>query len=105
MSQWYSHLVEIESIIVELDRMDLSKEEKLQLAHLIDSTLHNTILDAVLSQLQEEDKRKFLMHLSADNHDKIWMFLNSRVDNIETKIKKTADDLKKKLHKDIKELR
>lgn len=101
MKQWYTHLVEIETIIVELDKMDLSKEDKLHLAHLVDSSLHHTILDAVLSQLKEEDKRIFITHLNEGSHDKIWQFLNEKVDGVEDKIKKAAEDLKKELHKDI----
>lgn len=103
MKQFYTHLVEMGSIIVSLDKMDLSQEEKLHLAHLVDSSLHHTILDAILSQLQDEDKVVFLNHLKADDHDKIWKFLNEKVLGVEDKIKKAADDLKSQLHKDIKE--
>ncbi len=83
--------------------MDLSQKEKTHLAHLLDSTLHHTILDAVLSELSEEDKKKFMEHLSREENDKIWELLNSKVDNIEEKIKKTAEELKREMHKDIKE--
>lgn len=103
MKQWYTHLIEIESIIVELDKMELSKEEKLHLAHLINSSLHHVVLDAVLSQLQEQDKALFIRYLNEDNHDKIWKFLNEKVERVEDKIKKVAEDLKKELHGDIQE--
>ncbi|MBI2020363.1 hypothetical protein HYS94_02985 [Candidatus Daviesbacteria bacterium] len=100
--QFYTHLVEIESIIVELDKMDLSEEEKMHLASLVDSSLHHTILDAILSELSEDDKKIFLRHVHEDDHQKIWQFLNEKTNNIEEKIKKAADDLKIELHKDIK---
>lgn len=103
MKHFYTHLVQIESIIVELDKMDLSDEEKAHLAKLVDSSLQHTILDAILSQLLEEDKRLFLKHVHEDDHDKIWQFLNEKVDNIEEKIKKIADGLVQQLHDDIKE--
>lgn len=102
MRQFYTHLVEIQSIIVELDKMDLSSDEKLHLAHLVDSSLHHTILDAILSELPEEDKKIFIRHLHEDNYDRIWQFLNDRVDNIEEKIKKAAEDLKYEIHEDLK---
>ena len=102
MKQWYSHLIEIESIIIELDKMDLSKEEKLHLTSLVDSSLHHTILDAVFSQLKEEDKKILVTHLQEGNHDKIWKFLNEKVNGVEEKIKKAAEDLKMELHKDLK---
>ena len=103
MKQFYTHLVEIESIIIRLDKMVLSKEEKLHLAHLIDSSLHHTILDAILSQLSDQDKRMFMTHLTEDNHDKLWKFLNEKVVGIEDKIKNAAETLKKELEKDLKE--
>ena len=103
MKYFYSHLIEIESIVIELDKMDLTKEQKIHLAGLIDSSLHHTVLDAVLSELAPQDKKVFLKHLEENDHSKIWEFLNSHVDKIEDKIKKTADDLKQELHKDIKE--
>lgn len=102
MRQFYSHLIEIESIIVELDKMDLTDEQKLHLAGLIDSSLHHTVLDVVLSQLSDADKQIFLNHLKEGSHSKIWQFLNKKVDNIEDKIKKAAEDLVKELHEDIK---
>ncbi|MDD5415615.1 MAG: hypothetical protein PHE48_01265 [Candidatus Daviesbacteria bacterium] len=100
---FYSHLIEIESIIIELDKLDLSPEQKEHLANLIDSSLHHTILDAVLSELTPADKKVFLQSLKEDNHNKIWKFLNEKIDSVEEKIKKTANDLKNELHKDLKE--
>lgn len=103
MKYFYSHILQIESIIMELDKMDLSLEERMHLASLIDSSLHHTILDAILSELSDEDKRAFLHHLKENDHEKIWKFLTEKVDNIEDKIKKAADDLKDELHEDLKE--
>lgn len=105
MSIFYSHLIKIDSIILELDKMDLSEEEKLHLAKLVDSTLHHTILDALLSELSESDKRVFMQHLNFGNHDKIWKFLNDKIEGVEEKIKKTAEDLKKELHQDLRKAR
>ena len=108
MNQFYTKIITIESVIEELHNLDLDEEQKIHLAHLVDSSMHHAILDAILSELTESDKRIFLQHLSENDHyeqssssSKIWKFLNSRVDNIEEKIKKTVDDLKKELHKDI----
>lgn len=103
MKHFYSHLIEIESIIVELDKMGLSKEEKIHLAHLVESNLQHTILDAILSQLKDHDKRAFMIHLNENKHDKIWKFLNERIDSVEDKIKKAAEGLKMELHKDLKD--
>ena len=88
---------------LELGDMDLDQGERLELIALIDSNLHQVVLDAVLSELLEEDKKIFLKYLHANDHEKIWQHLTLKVKNIEEKIKKAAEDLKKEMHKDIKE--
>lgn len=103
MKYFYSRYIVIESLIAELHNMDLSGEERLHLASLIDSSLHHTILDAVLSELSETDKKVFLSRLKEGSHSKIWQFLNEKVDNIEDKIKKAADDLIKEMREDVKQ--
>lgn len=102
MKYFYSHLIEIESVISELDKMELSDEQRIHLAALLDSSLHHTILDAILSQLSDQDKRVFLQYLNENDQDELWKFLNEKVDNIEDKIKKAAEDLKAEMHEDLK---
>lgn len=98
---FYTHLIEFESIIVELDKMDLTDEQKLHLASLVDSSLHQTILNAIFSELSDADKRIFVQHLDKKDHEKIWRFLTEKVDRVEDKIKKAAEDLKKELQQDL----
>ena len=100
---FYTHIVDTSILSLELGDMDLTSKERLHLISLIDSNIHHEILDLILSELNPDDKKTFLTHLASEDHDKVWKFLNEKVDNIEEKIKKTAEDLKKELHKDIKE--
>ncbi len=100
---FYSHIIETSSLSIALGDMDLSHEERVHLISLTESSLHHAILDAILSELSEEDKKEFLNHVSSDDQEKIWDFLKDKIKNIEEKIKKTADDLHKELREDIKE--
>lgn len=102
---FYIHLIEIESVFMELETLELSETEKKQLSSLIDSNLHHHILDAILSELSQEDKKVFMDHLAKGDEKRIWQFLNAKTENIEEKIKKASEDIKEKLHKDIKEAR
>lgn len=100
-AHFYSHVVETSSISLALAEMELTQAERKHLIELAQENLHHAILDSVLSELSEKDKQEFLVLLANEDHEKIWKLLTERVDNIEDKIKKTAEDLKKELHKDI----
>ncbi len=102
-THFYSHIIETSSLTIALAEMDLTAEERKHLISLVDDNLHHAILDAVLSELSDKDKEKFLLLLANDEHDKIWRLLTDRVDHIEDKIRQAAEDLKKELHKDIEE--
>jgi hypothetical protein len=102
--QFYSHVVETESLVVKLERLNLKEDEKAHLLSLMESSLHHVILDAILSELSADDKKLFLKGLASEDHDAVWTFLKKKIDNIEGKIEKAADDLKKELHSDIDEI-
>ena len=99
---FYTQIIDTSTLSLELGEMNLTPKERMHLISLIDSNIHQEILDLILSELEPTDKATFLTHLASDDHEKVWKFLNSKVDNIEEKIKKTAECLKKELHKDIK---
>lgn len=101
--QFYSHIVAVDTLYIALDNLSISDSEKEHLKHLIDSSLYHTILDAILSELTDEDKHVFLNHVATEDHEKTMEFLQNRITNIEDKIRKTADDLMKELHEDIQE--
>lgn len=103
MKKFYTHLIEIESLTVELDELDLSEKQRLHLAQLIDTSIHHTILDAIFSELSDQDKIELFKHLISGDNDRIWQLLNSKVDNVEEKIKNVADELKIQLREDIKQ--
>jgi hypothetical protein len=103
MKKFYSHLVEIETVTIELDSIDLADHEKHQLAGLVDSNMHNVVMDAILSKLSDEDKRKFAEIAHSENHQAVWEFLKDKSSDIESEIKKAAADFKAELHKDLKE--
>lgn len=103
MKKFYSHLIEIESLTVELDKIELADHEKHDLAQLVDANIQNVILDAILSKLPDEEKRKFAELASGEDHEKIWEFLKSKSEDIEEDIKKAAEQIKKQMREDIEE--
>ena len=104
MSYFYSKYIVIEDLITELHGLDLSDEERHHLASLIDSQLHHAILDEILSNLTEADKKVFINKIKEDpESEDILDFLNEKIENIEGKISKVSDQLVKELHGDVKE--
>jgi hypothetical protein len=102
---FYSHLIEIHEIYLSISEIDLSDEERGHLMSLTEANIHATVLNAVLPELSNEEKKVFLKNLLADDHDKTWKHLLSRVKNVEETINKSLKDLKKELLKDIEEAR
>ncbi len=106
MKFFYHKIIVIDKILEELHTLDLSDGERAHLAALVDSSLHHAILDEILSNLKDEDKRIFIKAITQNSEDdKLLEFLQSKIENIEEKIKRTADDLIVEMHKDIKEAR
>lgn len=104
MTYFFTRFIVINQLIEELDTIDLSNEEKTHLSGLIDSSIHHAILDEILSNLNEEDKKIFLKKLhEKTSDDEILEFLNQKVENIEEKIKNVTKELVKEMHKDIKQ--
>lgn len=100
---FYSKLVATDSILEALNELNLSDDQKAHLLGIVESSLHHAILDAILSELSEKDKHIFLEKLDENDNEKIWKFLNEKIDKIEEKIVQTAESLKKELHQDIQE--
>lgn len=103
--RFYSHLVQVDEIHMELNNHSLTEEQMEEVKNIIDESIYHTVLEAILSELSEEDKKVFLTHLMEDDHGKIWGFVNGKIENIEDKIVKAADDIKNKIHSDVKNSR
>lgn len=100
---FFSHLIDIQTIHLKLQDLDLEDEEKSELVNLAHDTLHFEIINAILSELSEEDKKIFLRQMTMNDHASLWRFLNKKVDKVEEKIKQVAQDVVDELHVDIEE--
>jgi gas vesicle protein len=102
---FYSDVVTLDTVIGEMAELDLSPEEKKELEEIAHDHLHETILDAILSELSARDKKIFLANIEYDTHEKVWKHLNEKVENVEDKIKAAAEKLKSELRDDIKHVK
>lgn len=99
---FYSHLVNIDSLVSDLDQLDLTGVQKKELLEIAHVHMHQTIIDEILSQMSEDDKKTFLELLASGDDKKIWKHLNSKVEKIEDKISSCAKQVERELTKDVK---
>ena len=102
---FYSHLIEIHEIYLSITEIELSDEERGHLLSLAEANIHATVINTVLPELSEEDKKVFLKNLLSNQHEQTWKHLLGKASDIEVKISKSLKNLKKELLKDIEEAR
>lgn len=104
MNVFYDHLINIHDLHIELDRYDLSTEERNELMKLADSTVHHEVFDLIMVELPEEHKVVFLERFATDPSDPALLDLvKTHIPGVEEKIKarssKVKDDLTRELRK------
>ena len=103
LKHFYSFVVDTETIHVEIDSLEISDNEKAHLKELAESHIHHNVLDTVLSELSDEDKKTFLHHIESKHQENIWSFLYSKIEDVEDKVKEAANIIKRDLLKDLRE--
>ncbi len=98
---FYHDILDLEWIEGEIDGLDISDQEKKKLAEMARYELHQTILDTVLSELSEREKKVFLGNLNYDTNDKTWKHLAENIEKVEDKIKDVSEALKRDLKRDL----
>jgi len=101
---FYTHLITLEDLHAEIALLPMPVAEKEELVIIIHETIHHVVVDTMLSEFDEEDKHVFLHHITQDNHDDIWVLLNTKVKDAEEKITQAVYLLKKELLNDITEV-
>lgn len=106
MSVFYDHLVGLDEIHNELTEMDLSFKQHYELLNLIDSILHQEVLNVILIVLPLEHHDNFLQEFSARPHDSFHLdYLRDFDPAIEEKISQAAQEAKGKIRKVIVRIR
>jgi hypothetical protein len=98
---FYSHLIEIHEIYFSISEMELSDVERGHLLSLAEANIHATVVNTVLPNLSEADKKVFLKNLVANNHEETWKHLQRKMHNAKEQISQSLKDLKKELLQDI----
>lgn len=106
MTYFYSHLIQVDDLVVALEELDLDTHHKHHLSTLADSTIHQSILELILNKLSPTEKVEFVKMINDNPNDpKLILYLKERVEGIEDEIKDTVEKIKQDLHQDIQEVK
>lgn len=98
---FYIHIIDMTPLYERIDTLHISGVERRNLIMIAESHIHQAIIDAVLTELAEEDKPIFLEHLDSNNHQSIWDMLTDKIEDVEDKIVDVAHRLRDELIGDI----
>lgn len=101
--QFYSHIIDTDEIHQELSVLELEDEEKNELVVIMESSIHHLVMDTVLSELSEDEKKVFLLHVHKKEHENTWQFLKAKIHAVEDKIRSAVQSLVHELKGDIHE--
>jgi len=99
---FYTHLIEIHHISIELEGTEMSEKEKKHLIKIFESAVHTSVMDHILLSLPDEDHEILLRHADQENHDAIWEILNT-VSNIEEIIRTAAHAVRNEFLRDVRD--
>ena len=92
-------------ILVELDTLDLQKEERNEILKMADELAELQLLDSVLERLEAKDKELFLEQMHGGSAAVIAEFLREKINNIEEVLSERARGLEDEIVEDIRNLR
>ncbi len=94
-------LLSEESLMKELGLTDFDPNHQEELFTLMMDILEIKVLDCVLSELSEEDKRQFTVILLGENTDAAKEFLDRRIKGLDKKLEQVVQAFKEELVADV----
>lgn len=93
-NKFYSHIVTIEPVHEKLLSLDIKEDEKKELLDILHSHIHITVVDIILSELDEGKKKEFL-HLVGvkEDHEGAWNFVLANIEKGEDKVREAIDKI------------
>jgi len=105
MSLLVKHFVTNPKILVTIEALSLSPEEKDKLTEIATLVYHQKLLNKFLDHLAEEDKRTFVEKVLADPKEDSLNFLHEKIENIERVVEEAIFEIEEKLLEEIESLK
>lgn len=93
-NKFYSHILTINPVHDKLSELDIQEAEKEELIEILHSHIHVTVIDIILSELDEGKKKEFL-HLVGvkEDNEGAWDFVLAHIEEGEDKVRKAIDQI------------
>lgn len=92
-------------ILVELDALDLKRQERNEILKMADELAELRLLDSILERLEARDKELFLEQMRGGSAAVIAEFLREKINDIEEVLSERARGLEDEIVEDIRSLR
>ena len=103
---FYDRFIILEEIEVELDKLEIESEERLELDQIIDEIIHHKVLDRILTHLPKKHHTEFLERFHKAPYDEdLINYLNKRIErSVEEHVREEMGKLKDEILEDIKSI-
>ena len=99
---FYEPLIETSELSLSLGDLELSQEERIELIHIVRKNMHYIVIDIVLSELPENEKKVFLKNMHEEDNEVTWKHLKENIKDVEEKIREAS---RKALREHIRDIR
>ena len=95
-------MLDTESINSRLKDADFDDNKIDEISSLLHSTIHYTVIDIILSELNDDKKKEFLhLLIIKEDHDGAWSFVQTYIESGEEKIKGKINEIIAEFLEDI----
>ena len=100
---WYDHLIILEEVEVELDKLEMDRDERREMEHLIEEMIHHRVMDRVLTHLPRKHHEEFLSRFTKTPHDPALIhYLDEKIEaSVEKHVKDEMSKLKREIFNDL----
>ena len=101
MSILVKHFVNNPKVVLEINELPLSEEEKIKLTETVILLYHQNLLSKFLEKLEAEDKKLLLEKLLQDSQTEAITFLREKIMNIESVVSDAIVELEEQILNDL----
>ena len=100
---FYDHLLELDELEEYINNVAETKEEKIELWHIVDEIIHHRVLGCVLDHLPKQHHEPFVENFKNKPHsEELIIYVNEKIEHdIEEKIRSNITKMQKELLKEL----